>query len=122
VFNQVEGVDGQSVNRMKRFQAEQIAKDRGLKLVLVSPANDSLSVARYRLLTNLEYRTQMKEAKQVKRMNKSPEMKTLKLNSNIAEHDLRIKVSHVVDWLRSGHSVKIAIVTMSSSRKSSVSL
>ena len=111
--------DGQSVNKMKRFQAEQIARDKGLKLVLVTAAaGEAQPIPQYRLMSNLEYRTELKYAKQAKRMDRLPELKTLKLNAAIAEHDLNIKVSHVTDWLKDGHGVKVFIM---SSRSTSVS-
>ena len=116
---QVVGADGSTVNKMKRAQAEQIARDKNLKLVLVNKGNESQPVSYYRLMTSAEYRTQMKELKQVKRLEKLPDLKTLKLNSSIAERDLQIKVSQVVEWIQAGHSVKVAIM---SSRKSTVSV
>jgi translation initiation factor IF-3 len=105
---------------MKRFQAEQLARDKALKLVLVIPASESQPIPQYRLMTNSEYRAEAKLVKQAKRLDKSPETKTLKLNVSIAEHDMNIKISHVTEWLQSGHDVKV-IMLSSRSKNSSVS-
>lgn len=105
---------------MKRFQAEQLARDKALKLVLVAAASESHPIPQYKLMTSSEYRTGSKLVKQAKRLDKSPEAKTLKLNVSIAEHDLNIKISHVTEWLQGGHSVKV-IMLLSHSKTSSVS-
>ncbi len=45
-------------------------------------------------------------AKQEKRDKKKHEPKKLKLKSHITEHDLEIKIKHVLDWLQKDFQVK----------------
>lgn len=100
---------GQQVGIVPTREAIEIARQRGLDLVEVSPNSDPpvckiLDYGRYR------YELHKKE-KEAKKKQKVIEVKEIRFrNFNINNHDLEVKLRHIEGFLSDGDKVKISLM------------
>lgn len=88
-------------------EALQIAYDKDLDLVLVSP-NSKPPVCR--IMNHGKYMFEKsKREKEQRRQSKANEMKEMRLSPNIGQHDLEVKSKKVKEFLEDGHKVKITM-------------
>lgn len=92
---------------MTTSQALQLALDRGLDLVEVSPlANPPVA----KLIDIAKFRYQQKKMEQQqKKKAKKIEVKTIWISVRISEHDMLIKAKKVMEFLAEGDLVKIEL-------------
>jgi len=99
---------GNQLGVMSRDQALEIAKNRDLDLVEVSP--DSHPVV-CRIINYDKYRYQMeKKEKQQRKTSKKTELKEVRLGVRTGEHDLDFKRKKAIKFLKEGRKVKIELV------------
>lgn len=100
--------EGQQLGVMSRDEALDIAKERDLDLVEVSP--DSRPVV-CRIINYDKYRYQMeKKEKQQRKSSKKTELKEVRLGVRTGEHDLDFKRRKALKFLKEGRKVKIELV------------
>lgn len=99
--------DGEKLGKMSTKAAIDIAEDRGLDLVLVSP-NPENPVCK--LLDYSKYKFEMaKRAKEAKKNQKTIETKEVRLSPNIDKHDLEVKAKMANKFINSGNKVKVTM-------------
>jgi len=100
--------EGKQLGVMSRDQALEIARNKDLDLVEVSP--DSRPVV-CRIINYDKYRYQLeKKEKQQRKTSKKTEMKEVRLGVRTGEHDLDFKRKKVMEFLKDGRKVKIELV------------
>jgi len=103
----VVGEDGEQLGILPRDEALEIAEDRGLDLVLVSP------LARPPVAKIMDYgkhKYQMEKKKKEARKNqKTIDVKEVKFSCKIAENDIAYKVKHAREFLKAGKHVKLRV-------------
>lgn len=99
--------EGQQLGVMSRSEALNLAHDRGLDLVEISPkANPPVA----KIVDWGKYNYQRtKQLQKSKRNAKALEVKQMRFGMKISEHDLGVKLRKVRDFLEAGHKVKITI-------------
>ena len=104
---QVINEDGEKLGTMSIKDARQIALDKGVDLVLVSP-NTEVPVCK--ILDYSRYRFEMtKKTKEAKKKQKVVELKEIRLSPNIDKHDLEVKAKNANKFLKAGNKVKISM-------------
>ncbi|MDR3162793.1 MAG: translation initiation factor IF-3 [Helicobacteraceae bacterium] len=101
------GNDGNQFGVIKSRQALQLAIDRNLELVLISP-DASPPVAKIMDFGKFKYE-QEKRAKEAKKKQKQVEIKEIKLTAKIAQNDLNYKIKHAIEFLAEGKYVKFRV-------------
>ena len=99
--------DGQQIGVLSRAEALQMASDRELDLVEISP-NANPPVAKIIDWGKYNYQ-KTKQLQKSKRNAKALEIKQMRFGLKISEHDLDVKLNKVTKFLESGHKVKIII-------------
>ena len=99
--------DGEQLGVMSSREALQIAEDKGLDLVKVSPQADPpvckiMDYGKYRF-------EQSKKQKEAKKNQKIVELKEMRLSATIDKHDLEVKAKNVSKFLAAGDKVKVSI-------------
>lgn len=108
-FAQIQVVDenGNKLENMSARQAQIIAEEKGLDLVLVSPNND---VPVCKILDYSKYKFEMnKKAKEAKKNQKVIETKEIRLSPNIDIHDLEVKAKTASKFILAGNKVKVSM-------------
>lgn len=92
---------------LSRNEALQLASDRGLDLVEISPdANPPVA----KIVDWGKYNYQKtKQLQKSKRNAKALEVKQMRFGLKISDHDLGVKLKKVTGFLENGHKVKIVI-------------
>jgi translation initiation factor IF-3 len=92
---------------MSRTEALQLAEERELDLVEISPdANPPVA----KIVDWGKYNYQRtKQIQRNKRNTKSLEMKQIRFGLKISDHDLGIKLNRAIGFLEAGHKVKITL-------------
>ena len=99
--------EGEKLGKMSTKAAIEIAEDRGLDLVLVSP-NQENPVCK--LMDYSKYKYDMaKRAKEAKKNQKIVETKEIRISPNIDKHDLEIKAKMATKFISAGNKVKISM-------------
>ena len=99
--------DGKSLGIVARVEALQMAADRELDLVEISPDANPPVV---KIVDWGKYNYQRtKQMQKNKRGTKTLDMKQMRFGLKISEHDLGVKLRKVSDFLEVGHKVKITI-------------
>lgn len=99
--------EGEKLGKMSTKSAIEIAEERGLDLVLVSP-NPENPVCK--LLDYSKYKFEMaKRAKEAKKNQKVVEIKEVRLSPNIDKHDLEVKAKMANKFIANGNKVKISM-------------
>jgi translation initiation factor IF-3 len=99
------GDDGEQFGIISRADALQIAEDKGLDLVLVSP-DAKPPVAKVMDYGKHKYEVEKKK-KEAKKNQKKIEVKEVKFSCKIAENDIAYKVKHAREFLEKGKPVKL---------------
>ncbi len=99
--------DGSQIGVLSRAEALQLASDRELDLVEISPdANPPVA----KIVDWGKYNYQKtKQLQKSKRHAKSLEVKQMRFGLKISDHDLGTKLKKVTGFLETGHKVKIVI-------------
>lgn len=108
-FSQVQVIDenGEKSGKINTNQAIEMAEDRGLDLVLVSPNQDNPVC---KMLDYSKYKFEMaKKAKEAKKKQKVIEIKEIRLSPNIDKHDLEVKAKMASKFLEAGNKVKVSM-------------
>ncbi len=101
------GDKGEQFGIIPRADALQIAEDRGLDLVLVSP-DAKPPVAKVMDYGKHKYEIEKKK-KEAKKNQKKIEVKEVKFSCKIAENDINYKVKHAREFLEKGKHVKLRV-------------
>jgi translation initiation factor IF-3 len=99
--------DGQQLGVMSAREAMEIAEQKGLDLVKVSPNADPpvckiMDYGKFRF-------EQSKKQREAKKNQKIIELKEMRLSATIDKHDLEVKARSVNKFLQSGDKVKVSI-------------
>jgi translation initiation factor IF-3 len=99
--------EGKQLGILTRAEALQMAADRELDLVEISPDANPPVV---KIVDWGKYNYQRtKQMQKNKRNTKTLEMKQMRFGLKISEHDLGVKMRKVADFLEAGHKVKLTI-------------
>lgn len=99
--------DGQQLGVMSAREAMQIAEEKGLDLVKISP-NAVPPVCKIMDYGKFRFE-QAKKLRETKKNQKVIEMKEMRLSATIDKHDLEVKAKSVSKFLKSGDKVKVSI-------------
>jgi len=99
--------DGEQFGIITRAEALQIAEDRGVDLVLVSP-DAKPPVAKVMDYGKHKYQLEKKK-KEAKKNQKKIEVKEVKFSCKIADNDIAYKVKHAREFLEKGKHVKLRV-------------
>lgn len=99
--------DGGQLGVKRTVEALELAREKGLDLVLVAP-NVSPPVARILDYGKFKYE-QTKHDKVVKKSQRSTGVKEVKLTPKIGEHDLQVRIDHSREFLAKKHKVKVSV-------------
>lgn len=99
--------DGQQLGLMTAREAMEIAEQKGLDLVKVSPNADPpvckiMDYGKFRF-------EQAKKQREAKKNQKIIELKEMRLSATIDKHDLEVKAKNVNKFLKDGDKVKVSI-------------
>ncbi len=101
------GDEGEQMGILSREEAMQIADDKGLDLVLVSP-DANPPVAKIMDYGKFKYE-QEKKKKEARKNQKTIDVKEVKFSCKIAEGDIAYKVKHAIEFLEAGKHVKLRV-------------
>ncbi|MCX6740495.1 MAG: translation initiation factor IF-3 [Candidatus Parcubacteria bacterium] len=108
-FPQLRVIDenSQMLGVLPTVEALQLAKERELDLVVVSPKAEP-PVAKFINYSSFKYQKE-KEARKQKAQQKIGEMKEIRLSPRIGKHDLDIRLKQAEKFLRRGDKVTVSI-------------
>lgn len=108
-FNEVLVItdDGEKLGILKRAQALREAYNRELDLVVVSP-NSNPPVAKIMDYSKYRY-DQQRRLREMKKSQKTVEVKEIRLSAVIGEHDLQTKFNQAQKFIEKGDKVKISL-------------
>lgn len=99
--------DGKQLGILSKQEALQVAEERGLDLVEISPDADPPVC---KVIDWGKYNYQRTKQQQKNRKSaKSLDMKQMRFGLKIGQHDLEIKMNKVAKFLQAGHKVKITV-------------
>jgi translation initiation factor IF-3 len=99
--------EGKQLGILSRTEALQLAADRELDLVEISP---DASPPVVKIVDWGKYNYQRtKQMQKNKKSAKALEMKQMRFGLKISDHDLGVKMRKVTDFLEAGHKVKLTI-------------
>ncbi|CAA6821748.1 MAG: Translation initiation factor 3 [uncultured Sulfurovum sp.] len=101
------GDEGEAMGILSRDEALQIADDKGLDLVLVSPEAKP-PVAKIMDYGKFKYE-QEKKKKEARKNQKIIDVKEVKFSCKIADGDIAYKVKHAIEFLEAGKHVKLRV-------------
>lgn len=101
------GDDGHQYGIIPRNEALELAEERGLDLVLVSP-DAKPPVAKIMDYGKHKYELEKKK-KEAKKNQKKIEVKEVKFSCKIADNDIAYKVKHAREFLEKGKHVKLRV-------------
>jgi translation initiation factor IF-3 len=99
--------NGEQAGIMLLETAQQLADNRRLDLVLISPNADP-PVARIMDYGKYRYEQQKRE-KEAKKKQKVIEIKEIRLSTFIEKHDLEVKTKNAMKFLKEGDKVKVSL-------------
>jgi len=100
--------DGTKLGVMPTREALNIARERGLDLVEVSP-NANPPVCRIMDFGKYKYQMQ-KKMHEAKKKQKMIEVKTVKVRPRTDEHDMQVRIKQVRKFLEKGNKVKAVVM------------
>ncbi|MBI4038219.1 translation initiation factor IF-3 [Candidatus Daviesbacteria bacterium] len=98
--------EGTQLGLLTKDEALKKAKDQELDLVEVAPNADP-PVAR--IVDFQKFRYQENKKEHAAKKGGEGELKELWLSPRIAEHDLKIRLDHALEFLKEGHKVKLTV-------------
>jgi translation initiation factor IF-3 len=102
------GPEGQQLGIVPVYDALRQARDAGLDLVEVAPAA-APPVCRILDYGKFKYEQARKE-REAKRNQKASELKGMRLQPNIDDHDLDFKTRTIAEFLEDGDKVKVTVI------------
>jgi translation initiation factor IF-3 len=99
--------DGEQYGLISSDEALDIARDKGMDLVLIAP-DAKPPVVKIMDYGKFKYQ-QEKKKKEAKKNQKKIEIKEIKLSVKIAENDVKYKVKHAREFLEAGKHVKFRV-------------
>jgi len=99
--------DGETLGVVSRAEAERLAAERGLDLIIMS-LDSSPPVVRLMDYGKFKFEKE-KKAREAKKKQHTIEIKELKLGVRIDTHDYDVKVKKAEAFLNNGHKVKLTI-------------
>ena len=108
-FAEVQVIDekGEKIGKMSTGKAVDMAYEKGLDLVLVSPNKDNPVC---KMLNYSKYKFEMaKKAKEARKNQKIIEIKEIRLSPNIDKHDLEVKAKNANKFIDAGNKVKVTM-------------
>lgn len=99
--------DGNQLGILSKQEALQVAEERGLDLVEISPNADP-PVCKVVNWGKYNYQ-QTKQRQKNRKSTKVLDMKQMRFGLKIGQHDLDIKMNKVAKFLQAGHKVKITV-------------
>jgi len=101
------GDDGEQLGIMSSRDAQQIADEKRLDLVKISP---TAKPPVCKIMNYSKFRfEQSKKEKDAKKKQRTSDMKELRLSPNIDKHDIDVKLKKAIKFLKDGDKVKITI-------------
>ncbi|WP_456342726.1 translation initiation factor IF-3 [Thermovibrio sp.] len=100
--------DGTKLGVMPTYKALEIAREKGLDLVEVSP-NARPPVCRIMDFGKYKYQMQ-KKMHEAKKKQKTVEVKTVKVRPRTDEHDMQVRIKQVRKFLEKGNKVKAVVM------------
>lgn len=101
------GDDGEQLGIMSSKEALQIAEERDLDLVLISP-NAEVPVCKIMDYGKFKFE-QSKKLKEQRKAQKIVEIKEVQLSMTIDKHDVEVKAKNAIKFLTAGDKVKVSI-------------
>lgn len=103
----VVGSNRERLGIMSRTEAQKLADDKDLDLVLIAPQGDPPVV---RMMDYSKYRFEMiKKEKEARKNQKVITVKEVKLSPVIEEHDISVRERNARKFLEDGNKVKVSI-------------
>jgi len=99
------GETGQQLGVMPTYQALDLARDKGLDLIEVSPKAQP-PVAKIMSFGQFQYQ----QSKQKQRKSKKVEIKIVRLSLKIGRHDLEVKAKKAKEILDEGDKVRVELI------------
>lgn len=96
---------GQQLGVMPTYQAINLAHEKGLDLIEVSPKAEP-PVAKIMSFGQFQYQQSKQKQKKAKKI----ELKIIRLSLKIGKHDLEIKAKQANEFLAEGNKVKIELI------------
>ena len=96
--------EGNQLGIMATVEALKKARELGVDLIEIA-AKATPPVCQLCEYGKFLYR----QAKKEKEVHSAPRLKEVQLSVNIAEHDLKIKLKHTLEFLKEGHPVKVQL-------------
>lgn len=101
------GDDGTQLGIMSSREAQQMANDKNLDLVKISP-NAKPPVCK--IINYGKYKFELaKKQKEAKKNQKTMSVKEVRLSPNIDEHDIQTKMKNAIKFLSKGDKLKVAV-------------
>ena len=104
---QVISEDGEKLGKMNTGEAIDLASNKGLDLVLVSP-NSEVPVCKIMNYGKYKFE-QAKREKESRKNQKAVEIKEIRVTPNIGDHDFEFKCKNARGFLESGNKVKFTV-------------
>lgn len=103
----VVGADGSQLGIMSSSEAQHLADEQSLDLVMIAPQAEPPVC---RIMDYGKYRfEQQKREKEAQKNQKVIEVKEVRLSLNIGQHDFDVKVGHARRFLTDGNKIKASI-------------
>jgi len=99
---------GEMLGVLTTIKAREIAKERGIDLVVVSPKAKP-PVAKLVDYGQFKYQKE-KEARKQKAASKQSETKGIRLSTRIGAHDIQVRMKRAMEFMGQGHKIKLEIV------------
>lgn len=101
------GENGEQLGIVSNAQAQSIAEEQGLDLVLMA-GNSTPAVCRLLNYGKFKYEA-LKKEKEIKKTQKIVETKEVRLSMTIEEHDIEYRLSNAQKFLKNGDKVKVSL-------------
>jgi translation initiation factor IF-3 len=100
--------EGKNLGVLKTFQALEMAKEKGLDLIEISP-NISPPIAKIMDFGKFLYKEKRKARDASRHFREKTEMKNIRIHLGTSEHDLSLKARKASDFLKEGHRLKLEL-------------
>lgn len=101
------GAEGEQLGIMQRSVAQNMADEAGMDLVLIAPTAEP-PVCRIMDYGKFKFE-QAKHDKEVRKNQKTVDIKEVQLSATIEEHDLNVKARSTIRFLEDGNKIKVSI-------------
>ena len=101
--------DDGTIEQMTYGQAETLAKDQGLDLVVVNEKAAVFKIGDRKKEEYLKKKAQKEQDKKNRENARRSEEKTITFGPNIGENDFNTKMNKAAEFIEAGHPVKIAV-------------